>query len=442
MRASWPCPTSCARRGRPAVAGRLLQREVEVLGRLLTDPDRPYVAVLGGAKVSDKLGVLDALVERVDALLIGGAMAFTLIAAAGGEVGESLVEPDRFDEVRAVTERARVKGTLVELPQDVVAAEEVRADVRPRTVPAREIPRGLKGSGHRPPHGRGVRADPRGRQDDPVERPDGRLRARAVLRRYTRGGHGDRRVPRRSPSSGVATRSSPSSAPGSRTRSTISPPAAGPRSSSSRASRCRASRSWRTDVAERMPIIAANWKMHKTHLEAIQTVQKLSYLLDRKDADRVEVVICPPFTALRSVQTLIDSDRLPYGLGAQDVHAEDEGAFTGEVSGPDAGGARRRLRDRGSLRTPPALRRGRRDGQPEGEGRLPPRHGPDRLRGGDPRGAGVGRDREQGRGAGPAGVRRRGRGRPPLERSSPTSRSGRSARAAPRSRPTPGRSWR
>jgi triosephosphate isomerase len=87
-------------------------------------------------------------------------------------------------------------------------------------------------------------------------------------------------------------------------------------------------------VAERTPMIAANWKMHKTHLEAIQAVQKLSYLLDRKDAERVEVVICPAFTALRSVQTLIDSDRLPYGLGAQDVHPEDEGAFTGAVSGP------------------------------------------------------------------------------------------------------------
>ncbi len=85
-------------------------------------------------------------------------------------------------------------------------------------------------------------------------------------------------------------------------------------------------------MAERRPIIAANWKMHKTHLEAIQSVQKLSYLLDRKDAERVEVVICPPFTALRSVQTLLDSDRLPYGLGAQDVHTEDEGAFTGAVS--------------------------------------------------------------------------------------------------------------
>src|SRR5262245_4026560 len=87
-------------------------------------------------------------------------------------------------------------------------------------------------------------------------------------------------------------------------------------------------------MVERRPIIAANWKMHKTHLEAIQAVQKLSYLLDRDDAERVEVVVCPPFTALRSVQTLIDSDKLPYGLGAQDVYPEEQGAFTGAVSPP------------------------------------------------------------------------------------------------------------
>ena len=87
-------------------------------------------------------------------------------------------------------------------------------------------------------------------------------------------------------------------------------------------------------MTKRRPIIAANWKMHKTHLEAIRDVQKLSYLLDRSDADRVEVVICPAFTALRAVQTLIDSDRLPYGLGAQTVHHEEKGAFTGEVSPP------------------------------------------------------------------------------------------------------------
>ncbi len=87
-------------------------------------------------------------------------------------------------------------------------------------------------------------------------------------------------------------------------------------------------------MTDRKRIIAANWKMHKTHLEAIQAVQKLGYLVDSDDTEKTDVVIVPPFTALRSVQTLIDSDKLPFGLGAQNVHAEDKGAFTGEISPP------------------------------------------------------------------------------------------------------------
>ncbi len=85
-------------------------------------------------------------------------------------------------------------------------------------------------------------------------------------------------------------------------------------------------------MTERRPIVAANWKMHNTHLESIQAVQKLSYLLNKDDAEQVEVVICPPFTALRAVETLLDADKLPYGLGAQNVYFEEQGAFTGEVS--------------------------------------------------------------------------------------------------------------
>jgi triosephosphate isomerase (TIM) len=82
----------------------------------------------------------------------------------------------------------------------------------------------------------------------------------------------------------------------------------------------------------RRPIIAANWKMHKTHLESIKAVQQLSYLIDNKTTDQVDVVICPPFTSLRSLQTLFDADRLPYSLAAQDVHWEEKGALTGEIS--------------------------------------------------------------------------------------------------------------
>jgi triosephosphate isomerase len=87
-------------------------------------------------------------------------------------------------------------------------------------------------------------------------------------------------------------------------------------------------------VAERTPIIAGNWKMHKDHLEAIQLVQKLAYHLDEDDYEGQTVVVCPPFTALRAIQNLLLGDKLPIELGAQDVHAEDRGAFTGEISPP------------------------------------------------------------------------------------------------------------
>lgn len=131
--------------GRPAVAGRLLQGEVEALSRLLNDPGRPYVAVLGGAKVSDKLATIVALVERVDAILIGGAMAFTFLAADGGAIGDSLVEPESFGKVREARTRAAERGVLIQLPEDVVAASEVTAEASRSTVPASAIPRGMKG---------------------------------------------------------------------------------------------------------------------------------------------------------------------------------------------------------------------------------------------------------------------------------------------------------
>jgi phosphoglycerate kinase len=138
-------PRLLLERGRPAVAGRLLEREVEALSRLLGEPDRPYVAVLGGAKVSDKLSTIGALIERVDALLVGGAMAFTFIAAEGGSVGASRIEPERFEEVREVRRRAQERGVLLELPVDVVAAPEISQEAPRRTVPASDIPPGLVG---------------------------------------------------------------------------------------------------------------------------------------------------------------------------------------------------------------------------------------------------------------------------------------------------------
>lgn len=87
-------------------------------------------------------------------------------------------------------------------------------------------------------------------------------------------------------------------------------------------------------MTERKPLMVGNWKMNANHLEAIQMVQKLSYRLEQSDYSRAEVVVAPPFTSLRSLQVVIEQDRIPIGLGAQDVHWEESGAFTGEISAP------------------------------------------------------------------------------------------------------------
>ena len=119
----------------PAAAGFLLAEEVEKLERLLHDPEHPFVAVLGGAKVSDKLEVIGNLLDRVDALCIGGAMAFTLLVAQGKDVGKSLVEQDRVDEVRGILAAADTKGVDILLPDDVVAAESTDEGAAHDTVP-------------------------------------------------------------------------------------------------------------------------------------------------------------------------------------------------------------------------------------------------------------------------------------------------------------------
>jgi phosphoglycerate kinase len=129
----------------PSAAGRLMQREVEVLSRLIHDADRPFVAILGGAKVSDKLSAINSLTERVDALLIGGAMAFSFLAASGVSVGTSLVESDRFEQVRSAASTASDRGVLIQLPEDVVVAPEPTIDARRTTVRTDDIPRDQMG---------------------------------------------------------------------------------------------------------------------------------------------------------------------------------------------------------------------------------------------------------------------------------------------------------
>ncbi len=124
----------------PSAAGGLVKAEVEVLRRLTENPERPYVVVLGGAKVSDKLAVIANLVRTADTLVVGGGMVFTFLAAQGYEVGTSLLEEDQVDSVKGYLNDAAAGGTQIVLPSDIVVAPEFKADAPPTVVPADEMP--------------------------------------------------------------------------------------------------------------------------------------------------------------------------------------------------------------------------------------------------------------------------------------------------------------
>ena len=124
----------------PHAMGNLVATEIEVLRRLTEDPDRPYVVVLGGSKVSDKLGVIDNLLGKADRLLIGGGMVFTFLKAQGHEVGKSLLEEDQLEVCRSYLQRAEDTGVQILLPTDIVVAPEFKADAEPTVVPADRIP--------------------------------------------------------------------------------------------------------------------------------------------------------------------------------------------------------------------------------------------------------------------------------------------------------------
>jgi phosphoglycerate kinase len=129
----------------PKAAGRLVQAEQKAFAKVLNNPERPYVVVLGGSKVSDKLGVINNLINKVDKLLIGGGMAFTFLKAQGFEVGDSLLEIDRIDEVKQLMITAKEKNVEIVLPVDVVISAQLDGSAPVSVVDAQQIPVGQKG---------------------------------------------------------------------------------------------------------------------------------------------------------------------------------------------------------------------------------------------------------------------------------------------------------
>ncbi|GAB0171631.1 phosphoglycerate kinase [Lysinibacillus sp. CTST325] len=124
----------------PAVSGFLMQKELDVLGKALSNPERPFTAIIGGAKVKDKIGVIESLLEKVDHLIIGGGLSFTFIKAQGYDIGKSLLEEDKIDLAKSFIEKAKAKGVQLHMPIDAVVANEFSKDAETQIVDVEAIP--------------------------------------------------------------------------------------------------------------------------------------------------------------------------------------------------------------------------------------------------------------------------------------------------------------
>ncbi|CAM5422493.1 phosphoglycerate kinase [Niallia circulans] len=124
----------------PAVSGLLMQKELDVLGKALSNPDRPFTAIIGGAKVKDKIGVIDNLLDKVDNLIIGGGLAYTFVKSLGHEIGKSLLEEDKIDLAKSYMEKAKEKGVKFYMPVDVIVADDFSNDANINAVSIEEIP--------------------------------------------------------------------------------------------------------------------------------------------------------------------------------------------------------------------------------------------------------------------------------------------------------------
>lgn len=130
---------------KPAAAGFLIEKELEIMGKAISDPERPFVAILGGAKVADKLGVITNLLNKVDTLIIGGGMAYTFLKAKGMEIGKSLLDEEKIEFAREMMAQAEAKGVKLLLPVDVVVADDLKNPTVKKTVAAEAIPADLMG---------------------------------------------------------------------------------------------------------------------------------------------------------------------------------------------------------------------------------------------------------------------------------------------------------
>lgn len=308
----------------PAAAGFLLEKEIQYVGQAVTNPLHPFVAIIGGAKVSDKIGVISNLLDKVDTLLIGGGMANTFLAAQGYKMGKSLVEEDKLDLAKELLAKAKKNKVNMLLPTDLVMAAAFAPDAEHVTEKVKNLNQAYMaldiGVETSKAYAEAL-ADakmivwngPMGvfEMDAFCKGTEAVAKAVAKSRATSIVGGGDSVAAIEK--LGLAKRITHISTGGGASleylEGKVLPGVAA-----------------LDDLRRKM--IAGNWKMHKTVSEAVELAEDI---VMETNGTLNEVVIFPPFTALETVADAIDGKHV--GYGAQDLHWEDKGAFTGAVSG-------------------------------------------------------------------------------------------------------------
>lgn len=309
----------------PAVAGFLLEKEIAYLGNAVDKPQRPFAAIIGGAKVADKIAVIRSLIKKADVILIGGGMANTFLAAKGYNLGKSLVEKESLGIAKDLLAEAAAQKTKMLLPVDLIMAasfsneadheaedldalnpEYMALDIGPKTAELYAqtlagmntiVWNGPMGVFEMPNYAEGTR-----RVAEAMAASDG----------ITIVGGGDSAAAVKQ--MGLADKMSHVSTGGGASLEYLE-------------GKVLPGLAALDDL--RTPIVAGNWKCHKTVEEAMELAHQVAH---GTEMARAEVVLFPPFTALESVAAMVDDDGI--GYGAQDIFYEDEGSYTGAVSGP------------------------------------------------------------------------------------------------------------
>lgn len=308
----------------PAAAGFLLEKEIQYVGQAVTNPLHPFVAIIGGAKVSDKIGVISNLLDKVDTLLIGGGMANTFLAAQGYKMGKSLVEEDKLDLAKELLAKAKKNKVNMLLPTDLVMAAAFAPDAEHVTEKVKNLNQaymaldigaetskayaealaGAKMIVWNGPMGV-FEMDAFCKGTEAVAKAVAKSRATSIVG----GGDSVAAIEKLGLAKRITHISTGGGASLEYLEGKVLPGVAA-----------------LDDLRRKM--IAGNWKMHKTVSEAVALAEDI---VMETNGTLNEVVIFPPFTALETVADAIDGKHV--GYGAQDLHWEDKGAFTGAVSG-------------------------------------------------------------------------------------------------------------